>query len=287
MRYAFIQQQRAQHGISKLCRTLDVERSGFYAWLKQPVSNRELEDRRLTQAIRHFYTESDGSYGSPRIFKDLREQGESCGENRVARLMKMAGLKAQRSLKRRYHRYSKPSEAYPNRLQQDFNYSAADQAWVTDITQIKTLEGWLYLSVVIDLYSRRVIGWSMKTTLHRDIALDALLMAVWRRRPNQRVIVHSDQGSQFSSDDWARFAREHNLDPSMSRRGNCYDNAVAESFFSSLKKERTRRKTYRTRDELRGDIFDYIEVFYNRRRRHSYLNHMSPEQYELAKCGNQ
>lgn len=287
MRYAFIQQQRTLHGISQLCRTRDVERSGYYAWLKQLLSNRAKEDQRLTQAIRHFYAESDGSYGSPRIFKDLREQGESCGENRVARLMKMAGLKAQRSLKRRYHRYSKPSEAYPNRLQQKFTYNAADQAWVTDITQIKTLEGWLYLSVVIDLYSRRVIGWSMKATLHRDIALDALLMAVWRRRPNQRVIVHSDQGAQFSSDDWARFAREHNLDPSMSRRGNCYDNAVAESFFSSLKKERTRRKTYRTRDELRSDIFDYIEVFYNRRRRHSYLNHMSPEQYELAKCGNQ
>jgi putative transposase len=269
-----------------MCSVLGVHRSGYYAWMKNPLSSKAKEDLRLTNLICHFYKESDSSYGSPRIFKDLREQGETCGENRVARLMNVAGIKAVRGYKKRKYHYTKPSEAYPNRLEQQFEYEQPDQAWVTDITQLRTLEGWLYLAVVIDLYSRMVIGWSMKPTIHRDIVLDALLMAVWRRKPKQRVIIHSDQGSQFGSDDWARFMKEHNLQASMSRRGNCYDNAVAESFFSSLKKEKTRRKSYRTRDELRADIFDYIEVFYNRRRRHSYLGHISPEQFELERCGN-
>jgi len=265
---------------------MEVHPSGFYAWLQTPLSEKAKDDQRLTHLIRHFYNESDGSYGSPRIYKDLREQGELCGENRVARLMRIAGINAVRCYKKRQYHYTKPAVAYPNRLAQAFNYAAPDEAWVTDITQIRTLEGWLYLAVVIDLYSRKVIGWSMKATIHRDIVLDALLMAVWQRKPRQRVIIHSDQGSQFGSDDWARFMREHHLDASMSRRGNCYDNAVAESFFSSLKKERTRRNTYRSRDELRADIFDYIEVFYNRRRRHSYLGHISPAQFELDRCGN-
>jgi putative transposase len=154
--------------------------------------------------------------------------------------------------------------------------------WVTDITQVRTYEGWLYLAVIIDLYSRKVIGWSMKSTLETEIVLDALLMAVWRRKPVGEVIIHSDQGSQFSSDAWLRFCREHHLSPSMSRRGNCYDNAVAESFFSSMKKEKIRRHVYRTRSLARADIFDYIEVFYNRARRHQHLGNVSPEQFELA-----
>lgn len=269
-----------------MCRVMGIHRSGYYAWLRTPLSARAKENVRLTNLIRHFYAESDSSYGSPRIFKDLRELGETCGENRVARLMHEAGIKAVRGYKKRKYRYHKPAAAYPNRLEQQFEYDQPDQAWVTDITQIRTLEGWLYLAVVIDLYSRMVIGWSMKPTIHRDIVIDALLMAVWRRKPRQRVIIHSDQGAQFGSDDWARFLAEHNLKPSMSRRGNCYDNAVAESFFSSLKKERTRRKRYSTRNELRADIFDYIEVFYNRQRRHSYLGHISPVQFELERCGN-
>lgn len=178
------------------------------------------------------------------------------------------------------------SEAYPNRVEYQFSVEHPDQVWVSDITQIRTLERWLYLSVVIDLFSRMLIGWSMKPTIHRDIALDSLLMTVWRRRPKQKVIVHSDQGSQFGSDEWRRLMKEHNLEASMSCRGNCYDNAVAESFFSSLKKERTRRKSYQTRKELRTDIFDYIGVFYNRQRRHSYLGQISPEQFEMERFGN-
>jgi len=161
-----------------------------------------------------------------------------------------------------------------------------DQAWVTDITYIRTYEGWLYLAVVMDLHSRMIIGWSMKPTLARELVLDALLMAVWRRKPGKEVIVHSDQGSQYGSDDWMRFCRDHKLQPSMSRRGNCYDNAAVESFFSSLKKERVKRRIYQTREEGRSDVFEYIEVFYNRNRSHSSLGQLSPYEFERASCGS-
>ena len=157
-----------------------------------------------------------------------------------------------------------------------------DHAWVTDITYIRTWQGWLYLAVVIDLFARNVVGWSMKPTLAKELVVDALLMAVWRRKPKDTVIVHSDQGSQYGSGDWLRFCREHQLEPSMSRRGNCWDNAVAESFFSSLKKERIKKRIYKTRELARADIFDYIEVFYNRTRRHSHLGGVSPEAFERA-----
>ena len=176
----------------------------------------------------------------------------------------------------------RPSIIAPNRLQRQFTVDRPDQAWVTDITYLRTWQGWLYLAVVIDLHSRKVIGWSMKPTLAREGVLDALLMAIWRRKPTKPVIVHSDQGSQYGSDDWQRFCRAHDLQPSMSRRGNCWDNAVAESFFSSLKKERIRKRVYKTRDLARADVFDYIEVFYNRTRRHSHLGGISPEAFEKA-----
>jgi putative transposase len=173
----------------------------------------------------------------------------------------------------------------PNRLKQVFAATAPNEAWVTDITYIRTLEGWLYLAVVLDLHSRMVVGWSMKSRLTSDLAIDAILMAVWKRLPRDQVIVHSDQGSQYGSDDWMRFCKEHSLVTSMSRRGNCYDNAVAESFFSSLRKERIRRKIYRTRDDARADLFDYIEVFYNKTRRHSHLGQLSPYDFEMDALG--
>ena len=167
-------------------------------------------------------------------------------------------------------------------MRRQFTVPWPDHAWVTDITYIRTWEGWLYLAAVMDLHSRMIIGWSMQPTLARDLVLDALLMAVWRRKPRQPVIVHSDQGCQYSSDDWFRFCKAHRLDPSMSRRGNCWDNAVAESFFSSLKKERIRKQVYRTRDLAKADIFEYVEMFYNRTRRHSHLGGVSPEAFEAA-----
>ena len=269
-----------------MCRVMRVHRSGFYAWLKEPESDRKKENQRLVSLIRQSHEASDSSYGSPRITRDLREMGQKCSENRVARLMHKEGLRAKVGYKRPRYKTGRPALVAVNRLEQNFEVEAPDKAWVTDITYIRTWEGWLYLAVVLDLFSRMVIGWSMKSTLARELALDALLMAVWRRKPQGKVIVHSDQGAQYGSDDWVRFCRDHNLDPSMSRRGNCYDNAVAESFFSSLKKERIGRRIYPTRQEAKADIFDYIEMFYNRTRRHSYLGQVSPYDFERAACGN-
>ena len=232
--------------------------------------------------IREAYTASDGVYGSPRVFLDLREAGERVGRKRVARLMREHRIRAIRGYKKPRHLVGVPSVIAPNRLQRQFTVDQPDSAWVTDITYIRTWEGWLNLAVVMDLHSRKIVGWSMQPTLARGIVVDALLMAVWKRKPKERVIVHSDQGSQYGSDDWLRFCKAHKLDPSMSRRGNCWDNAVAESFFSSLKKERIRRKIYRTRSLARADIFDYVEMFYNRTRRHSHLGGVSPEAFENA-----
>ena len=268
-----------------MCRVLKVHRSGYYAWKVSPLSQRALEDQKLLAEIRQFYDESDGIYGSPRIHRDLREAGIRCGVKRVARLMHQAKIKSLRGYRRPRHISGKPSMAAPNRLQQQFTFNQPDVAWVTDITYLRTYEGWLYLAVVIDLYSRTVVGWSMKPTMATEIVLDALLMAVWRRKPKQSVIIHSDQGSQFGSDDFVRWCRDNRLIPSMSRRGNCYDNAVAESFFSSLKKERIKRKIYATREEAKSEIFEYIEVFYNRKRRHSHLNQMSPMEFEKLQIG--
>jgi putative transposase len=265
-----------------MCHLFGVSHSGFYAWLIRPLSDRAIEDRRLLNLIRASYAASSGVYGSPRVFLDLREAGEICGRNRVARIMKEHRIKALRGYKAPRVIHGRPSIITPNKLARAFNVDYPDHAWVTDITYIRTWQGWLYLAVVVDLYSRKVVGWSMKPTLARDIVLDALVMAVWRRKPQKRVLVHSDQGSQYSSDDWLRFCNNHNLEPSMSRRGNCWDNAVAESFFSSLKKERIKKRIYKTRELARADVFDYIEVFYNRTRRHTHLGGVSPEVFELA-----
>lgn len=269
-----------------MCRVLKVHRSGYYAWKACPKSERTLADETLLIDIRQSFEDSHGIYGSPRIHRDLREAGTRCGVKRVARLMSQAQLKSVRGYKRPRHKAGKPAIAAPNRLEQQFTFAAPDQAWVTDITYIRTYEGWLYLAVVIDLYSRAVIGWSMKPTMATELALDALMMAVWRRKPKQPVIIHSDQGSQFGSDDFTRWCNDNRLTPSMSRRGNCYDNAVAESFFSNLKKERIKRKIYPTREEAKSEIFEYIEVFYNRTRRHSYLNQLSPMAFENLQTGS-
>jgi putative transposase len=192
------------------------------------------------------------------------------------------GIKPVRGYKKPRSIAGRPSIIAPNRLQRAFTVDAPNKVWVTDITYIRTWQGWLYLAVVVDLFARKVVGWSMKPSLSKELAMDALLMAVWRRKPAGSVLVHSDQGSQYGSDDFKRFCQANNLEPSMSRRANCWDNAVAESFFSSLKKERIRNRIYKTRDLARADIFDYIEVFYNRTRRHSHIGGVSPEAFETA-----
>lgn len=261
---------------------LGVSRSGFYFWLRNPISDRAREDKRLLALIRDSYEASGRVYGSPRICLDLREAGEVVNKKRVARIMRENNIRAVYGYKLPRKVYGRPSIVSANRLERQFTVEQPDRAWVTDITYIRTWQGWLYLAVVIDLYSRKVIGWSMRPTLAKELVVDALLMAVWRRKPKRAVIVHSDQGSQYGSDDWLRFCRTHNLEPSMSCRGNCWDNAVAESFFSSLKKERIKKRIYRTRDLARGDIFDYIEMFYNPTRRHTHLGGVSPEAFERA-----
>ena len=263
-----------------MCRVLRVQRSGFYAWLKEPLSNRSRDDRRLVGQIRKRFIASGGTYGSRWIHRDLNELGETCSVHRVARLMRLNGLRAQIGYKRRWIRSGEPGRVAPNRLNQEFSVESPNQAWVGDITYIRTYEGFLYLAIVIDLFSRRVVGWSMQPTMSRDLVMQALLSALWRRRPTGTVLVHSDQGSQYGSQDYLAFLNEHDLEPSMSRRGNCLDNAVAESFFSTLKKLRIRRRIYATRDEARADIFDFIELFYNSQRRHSHVGGVSPQQFE-------
>jgi len=265
-----------------MCRVLRVHRSGYYAWLKNPLSERAIEDRRLLALIKASHEATDGVYGSPRVFKDLREAGETCGRHRVARIMKANRIKGITVRKRPRYKAGAPSRLAPNRLDREFTVDAPNKVWATDITYIRTWQGWLYLAAVMDLYSRKIVGWSMKRSLHRDIVLDAILMAVRRRRPRRPVLIHSDQGTQYGSDDWHRFCRAHGLEPSMSRRGNCWDNAVAESFFGSLKRERVNRRNYKTVSEARADVFDYVEMFYNPRRRHSHLGDVSPEVYEKA-----
>ncbi|WP_169729160.1 IS3 family transposase [Congregibacter litoralis] len=280
VKYAFIQSHRHQLPVRHLCALLNVHPSGFYAWRRQPQSTRRCEDKRLSGLIKQFWLESGAVYGYRKIHRDLHEIGECCGPNRVHRLMRDAGIRAQVGYRKPRHKAGKAHDVTPNVLQRQFNPAAPNERWATDITHIRTHEGWLYLAVVIDLFSRRVIGWSMQSRITSDLVLDALLMSVWRRKPVSKVLVHSDQGSQYTSYDWSAFLRANGLEGSMSRRGNCHDNAVAESFFQLLKRERVKRKIYPTRQDARADIFDYIEMFYNVRRRHGSNSLLSPVDYE-------
>jgi putative transposase len=281
LKYAFIDQLKVDYSVRRLCQTLKLHPSGYYAWLAEPKSARAKEYLRLLGLIKHSWLESGAVYGYRKIHDDLRELGESCGRHRVARLMRRAGLRSQTGYRRRPGKYGgKPPVAAPNLLERRFNVTEPNKVWVTDITYIRTYEGWLYLAVVLDLFSRQIIGWSMKPQMTSDLAIDALLMAVWRRKPKQEVMIHSDQGSQYSSTDWRSFLKANNLIASMSRRGNCHDNAVAESFFQLLKRERIKRKIYGTRQDARADVFDYIEMFYNPKRRHGFNNQLSPVEFE-------
>ena len=242
-----------------MCQALQVHRSGFHAWLKKPESKRAKDDRRLTGLIKQSWLESGCVYGYRKIQSDMLDLGEACSKNRVYRLMNLAGIQAQVGYKKRRGNYgTKPSVVADNQLKRQFDVVQPNQAWVTDITYIDTHEGFLYLAVVIDLFSRQVVGWSMQPMMHTDLVLSALLAAVWRRKPKQTVIVHSDQGSQFTGYDWQRFAAEHNLSLSMSRRGNCHDNAVAESFFATIKKRIIKRKIYSSRNDAKTEIFNFI-----------------------------
>jgi putative transposase len=263
-----------------MCNIFSIHPSGYYAWLKHPVSKQEKRRHYILGFIKQFWLESGGVYGYRKIYSDLREEGMTCGINQVHRLMKQEGIQSQRGYRKPRPKVGTENVIVANRLAREFNPTAPNQSWVTDITYIKTHEGWLYLAVIVDLFSRRVIGWSMKSRMTKELVLDALLMAIWRRSPVKNVLVHSDQGSQYTSDDWNAFLKQHGLIASMSRRGNCHDNAVAESFFQLLKRERIKRRIYSTREEARMDIFEYIEMFYNVKRRHGSNNQQSPVEYE-------
>ena len=260
---------------------LKLHPSGYYAWKAKPQSRRAADDRRLLGLLKQTWLESGGVYGYRKLTLDMRDLGETCSRHRVAKLLRAEGIKAQRGYRKRPRQHGgAPAIVAPNLLEQQFTVSTPNTAWVTDITYIHTHEGWLYLAAVLDLYSRQIVGWATGSRIDTQLALDALHMAIWRRRPKQTVIVHSDQGCQFTSHEWQSFLASHDLKPSMSRRGNCHDNAVAESFFQLLKRERIRRKIYATRQQARSDIFSYIEMFYNPTRRHSSAGGLSPVEFE-------
>jgi putative transposase len=264
-----------------MCRVLKVNRAGYYAWLKSPQSERAKEDERLLGLIRHQWLASGSVYGHRKVTKDLRDVGERCSRHRVHRLMRAEGLRAQVGYGRkpRFHGGSVHAAA-ANLLDREFDVAAPDTVWASDFTFIRTHEGWMYLAVVLDLFSRQVIGWAMRDRADADLVLQALLAAVWRRKPRPGVLVHSDQGSVYVSDDWQTFLSAHGLVCSMSRRGNCHDNAPVESFFGLLKRERIKRRIYPTKDAARADAFDYIEMFYNPKRRHGSNGDVSPVEYE-------
>ncbi len=281
VKYAFMKAHEAQHSVRRMCRVMQVHPSGYYAWKAEPESSRAKDDRRLAGLLKQAWLESGGVYGYRKLTLDMRDLGERCGKHRVARLLKLEGLHSQTGYRRRPGgRAGKPAVVAPNHLQREFTVAQPNRSWVTDITYIRTHEGWLYLAVVVDLFSRQVVGWSMGSRIDTSLVLDALLMALWRRRPESPVTVHSDQGCQFTGHEWQTFLREHNLVSSMSRRGNCHDNAVAESFFQLLKRERVRRQIYATRSDARTDIFNYIEMFYNPKRRHGTAGDTSPIEFE-------
>ena len=279
-KYAFMREHVRQFRLCAMCRVLVVHRSGYYAWLRQQASAREREDERLLGRIKHFWLASGAVYGHRKITVDLRETGETCSRHRVRRLMKREGLRAQVGYGSKPRFRGGPVGVVGNVLDRAFTPTAPNKVWVTDITYLRTYEGWLFLAAVMDLYSRQVVGWAMRPTMTTDLVLQALLAAVWKRKPAPGVLVHSDQGSQFTSEDWRSFLKAHHMEPSMSRRGNCHDNAVAESFFGALKKERIKRRIYPTRAAAASDVFDYIEMFYNPIRRHGSAGDLSPIEYE-------
>ncbi len=263
MRYACIRRRRSLYPVRMMCDALKVSASGYYDWQARPDSPRAKYDRQLTETIRQVHAESDGTYGSPRIHAELNATGHPCGRPKVARLMHLAGLKG--CPKRRFRVTTKSGMTRAsNLLEQDFSAATTNERWASDITYLWTGQGWLYLAVVMDLYSRRIIGWSMSRRINRHLVLDALNMALGQRRPGEGLIHHSDRGVQYLSDDFQALLKVNGITCSMSDKGSCYDNAVVESFFASLKRERTKRRNYRTRDEARADVFDYIERFYNR-----------------------
>lgn len=281
MKYAFMRTHTSQFSVKAMCRVLGVARSGFYAWCSRRPSTRHQQRAERDQRVAQAYSASKGRSGAPRLCHDLRDAGLPCNRKTVAASMRRQGLRAKAARKFKATTNSRHSlPVADNLLQQDFTASAPNQKWVGDITYLHTEEGWLYLAVIIDLYSRRVIGWAMSERMTADLVCDALRMALWRRKQPTGVIVHSDRGSQYCSMAYQTLIRAHQLRCSMSAKGNCYDNACAESFFHSLKVECIHGERFMSRAQMRETVFEYIETDYNRQRRHSTLGHISPEAFE-------
>lgn len=281
MKYGFIRKQAGEYEVRLMCEVLRVSRSGYYGWLGRPASARAKSDQALLVHIREIFHENRRTYGYPRVHQELVARGFSCGRDRVARLMREAGLRA---VHKRKYRVTTQSDhkrpVAPNLLRQDFSTETVNQKWLTDITFVPTDQGWLYLAPILDLFSRMVVGWAMESYLDRRLTLKALQMALAWRRPPIGFLHHSDRGGQYASEEYQALLDAHGALISMSRKGNVYDNSPMESFFATLKSELVQRRRYRTRAEARADIFDYIETFYNRRRRHSALGYLSPLEFE-------
>jgi putative transposase len=283
VRFEFIDAQKALFPVEFMCEQLDVSRSGFYAWRERPESARQQQDEQLAKEVAQVHQESRGTYGSPRVHAEMRARGRKVSRKRVARLMKkqrLAARKKRRSVRTTDSNHSHP--VAPNVLERDFSPDKPNSTWATDITYVWTGEGWLYLAVVLDLFSRLVVGWSMSEHIDTQLVLGALEMALEGRQPPQGLIHHSDRGSQYASAEYRQALASRGIQCSMSRKGNCWDNAVVESFFSSLKMELVYLTDFDTRHKARSALFEYIEVFYNRRRRHSSLGYLSPMEFERA-----
>lgn len=282
MKYQFIEQHQQQFPVATMCRVLSVSESGYYAWRKRPASQHQREDARLTTHIQQVFVDNRGRYGSPRIHAELADLGWRCSRKRVARLMREHGMDARR--RKRFRPITtrrNPAHAVaPNLLEQDFTASRPNEKWTGDITYVPTAEGWLYLAVLLDVFSRRVIGWAMSEHCDGLLVETALRMALARRKPKKDLLHHTDRGSQYTSTPYRQLLEQVDITMSMSGKGNCYDNAITESFFGSVKDECVHRSVYHSREEARQSLFEFLEVFYNRKRRHSSLRYVSPVAFE-------
>lgn len=278
MKYLFMDQHGSAFRVKKMCQVLNISRSAYYGWKRRPMSIRKKRNNELMDHIRKAYTLGRKTYGSPRVTRELKSQGILCGENRIARLMRENGIRAKMKKRYKITTHSKHTRPIVPNLLTGKIVNTPDTVWVSDITYIKTYEGWLYLAVVLDIFSRSVVGWSMSERLTDDLTVRALLQALMKRNPRENLIFHSDRGSQYTSRRLKTILSSYRIIQSMSGKGNCYDNAYAESFFSTIKTELGYR--HESRSVARQNIFEYIEVFYNRIRRHSALNYVSPQEYE-------
>jgi putative transposase len=281
MRFQFIDGHREEFRVTLMVRVLNVSPSGYYAWRRRPTSPREMANRQLVHQIEAVYNDNRGVYGSPRIYREVKEQGVACSENRIARLMRLRGVQAKQvrrfTVTTKRHRVHR---AAPNLLNRDFGADRPDRKWLADITYIATGEGWLYLAAILDLYTRRIVGWAMSDRMTSDLSISALEMALLQRQPRSGLLHHSDQGSQYTGKAYQARLKARDIRASMNGAGSCYDNAPMESFFGTLKRELVYHCVYHTRDEARVDLFSYIESFYNRHRRHSALGYRTPEAHE-------